>query len=62
MGRIPESERIEDGHAGTCAFRRIATEGKRGIIHHGTKFVPVEYKISFFSLRQEAAGFLLEPD
>ena len=46
---------------GKSTFRRIATDGESGIIHYGTKFVPVS-EFSFFSLRQEDAGFLLKPE
>lgn len=36
----PEDIRI--GMRVKSAFRRIATDGESGIIHYGTKFVPVE--------------------
>lgn len=35
-------ENIKIGMRGKSTFRRIATDGKSGIIHNGTKFVPVE--------------------
>jgi len=31
-----------DAKIGVRVFRRIATDGESGIIHYGTKFVPVE--------------------
>jgi len=34
--------RMKDRYAGKSVFRRIATDGESGIIHYGTKFVPVK--------------------
>ncbi len=35
-------EKVRIGMKVKSVFRRIATDGESGIIHYGTKFVPVE--------------------
>ena len=39
---ICDPEDVKIGMKVKSVFRRIATDGESGIIHYGTKFVPVE--------------------
>jgi uncharacterized protein len=39
---IARPEEVKVGMRVKSVFRRIATDGESGIIHYGTKFVPVE--------------------